>query len=140
MRIELTSPTWKAGVISHYTIPAYFTNMSKSFFNYGVNIQKSFDIKKYFINYFQNIFSGAGQDRTADTGIFSPVLYQLSYRTVIEYKVGIEPTPQILQTCWPPRPTRTFLPICQRTLRLSGKARTCDLVVPNHADYQLSHT
>ena len=27
--------------------------------------------------------SGAGQNRTADTRIFSPVLYQLSYRTKI---------------------------------------------------------
>lgn len=26
-----------------------------------------------------------------------------------EYKVGIEPTPQILQTCQPPRPTYTFV-------------------------------
>jgi len=28
------------------------------------------------------LLCGAGQDRTADTGIFSAVLYQLSYRTL----------------------------------------------------------
>jgi hypothetical protein len=28
------------------------------------------------------VFCGAGRNRTADTRIFSPVLYQLSYRTI----------------------------------------------------------
>jgi hypothetical protein len=28
-------------------------------------------------------FRGVGRDRTADTRIFSPLLYQLSYRTVL---------------------------------------------------------
>ena len=29
----------------------------------------------------QSLFSGVGRDRTADTRIFSPLLYRLSYRT-----------------------------------------------------------
>ena len=33
------------------------------------------------------LLCGAGQDRTADTRIFSPVLYQLSYRTVLNQYV-----------------------------------------------------
>ena len=37
------------------------------------------------------------------------MLYQLSYRRVFEYKVGIEPTPLILQTNRPPRSTYTFV-------------------------------
>jgi hypothetical protein len=28
------------------------------------------------------VFRGVGRDRTADTRIFSPLLYQLSYRTI----------------------------------------------------------
>ena len=36
------------------------------------------------------LLCGAGQDRTADTRIFSPVLYQLSYRTkkILLYSVS----------------------------------------------------
>ena len=41
---------------------------------------------------FQFSFScGAGRDRTADTGIFSPLLYQLSYSTMFGWKTGFEP-------------------------------------------------
>ena len=36
------------------------------------------------------------RNRTTDTGIFSPLLYQLSYRGIIKYKMatrmGLEPT------------------------------------------------
>jgi hypothetical protein len=31
---------------------------------------------------------GVGRDRTADTRIFSPLLYRLSYRTFVETSVG----------------------------------------------------
>ena len=34
---------------------------------------------------------GPGGDRTRDTRIFSPVLYQLSYRTIVAEKEGFEP-------------------------------------------------
>jgi hypothetical protein len=30
-------------------------------------------------------FCGVGRDRTADTRIFSPLLYQLSYRTILKH-------------------------------------------------------
>ena len=35
---------------------------------------------------------GVGRDRTADTRIFSPLLYQLSYRTIFSPLVGLYPT------------------------------------------------
>ena len=31
--------------------------------------------------YYEGFISGVGRDRTADTRIFSPLLYRLSYRT-----------------------------------------------------------
>ena len=37
-------------------------------------------------SYFNELFCGAGRDRTADTRIFSPVLYLLSYRTLYQKK------------------------------------------------------
>ena len=30
-----------------------------------------------------SLFRGVGRDRTADTRIFSPLLYRLSYRTIL---------------------------------------------------------
>jgi hypothetical protein len=33
--------------------------------------------------------SGSGRNRTADTRIFSPLLYQLSYRAVIRFSINI---------------------------------------------------
>ena len=138
LRIELRSPDWKSGVITVIRYLHFFTNMSKSFFNYSVNIQKTFDIKKYFMKYFSFIVERAGFEPATPA---SSVQCSTNWATVpIEYKARIELTPWDLQSHWPPRPSRTFLPICQRTIfRLSGKVRTCDLVVPNHADYQLSH-
>ena len=42
-----------------------------------------FSFYQFYSFHFQFLFfGGAGQDRTADTRIFSPVLYQLSYRTI----------------------------------------------------------
>ena len=43
---------------------------------------------------FGGFISGAwGRDRTADTGIFSPLLYQLSYRGIrMATRMGLEPT------------------------------------------------
>lgn len=39
-----------------------------------------------------NIVSGGlGRTRTSDTGIFSPLLYQLSYQTMLAGAEGIEP-------------------------------------------------
>ena len=35
------------------------------------------------------IKSGVGRDRTADTRIFSPLLYQLSYRTSTEFQATV---------------------------------------------------
>ena len=42
-------------------------------------------------SYFRNslIFSGANWNRTGDTRIFSPLLYQLSYGTIAELRVQI---------------------------------------------------
>jgi hypothetical protein len=34
-------------------------------------------------------FCGVGRDRTGDTWIFSPLLYQLSYRTSSQFFVGV---------------------------------------------------
>ena len=33
------------------------------------------------------VICGAGRNRTCDTGIFSPLLYQLSYRTILNQYV-----------------------------------------------------
>jgi hypothetical protein len=35
------------------------------------------------ISHLRGLFCGVGRDRTADTRIFSPLLYRLSYRTKI---------------------------------------------------------
>ncbi len=37
------------------------------------------------------LFDGSGRNRTADTRIFSPLLYQLSYRAKMAVPTGIEP-------------------------------------------------
>ena len=39
------------------------------------------------------IFGASGRNRTTDTGIFSPLLYRLSYRgKLMATRIGIEPT------------------------------------------------
>lgn len=38
------------------------------------------------------IYGGFGRDRTADTRIFNPLLYQLSYKAEVVGEVGFEPT------------------------------------------------
>ena len=38
------------------------------------------------------IFGASERNRTTDTGIFSPLLYLLSYRGVLATKMGLEPT------------------------------------------------
>ena len=37
------------------------------------------------------ILSGFGQNRTADTSIFSALLYQLSYKSIVVRMKGLEP-------------------------------------------------
>ena len=37
-------------------------------------------------------YGAQGRNRTSDTGIFSPLLYQLSYRGKLATKMGLEPT------------------------------------------------
>ncbi len=45
-------------------------------------------------------FCGDGRNRTADTGIFSPLLYRLSYITKIAHQEGLEPpTPGFGDQC-----------------------------------------
>ena len=39
-----------------------------------------------------SIFGALGENRTPDTRIFNPVLYRLSYKCILVYRVGIEPT------------------------------------------------
>ncbi len=38
------------------------------------------------------INGASGRNRTTDTGIFSPLLYRLSYRGKLATRIGIEPT------------------------------------------------
>ena len=38
------------------------------------------------------ISGASGRNRTTDTGIFSPLLYRLSYRGIMATRIGIEPT------------------------------------------------
>ena len=38
------------------------------------------------------IFGASGRNRTTDTGIFSPLLYQLSYRGIVATRNGLEPS------------------------------------------------
>ena len=38
------------------------------------------------------IFGASGRNRTIDTGIFSPLLYRLSYRGKMATWMGLEPT------------------------------------------------
>ncbi len=42
--------------------------------------------------YLVDKYGGQGQNRTADTGIFSPLLYRLSYLASEESKGGIKPS------------------------------------------------
>ena len=44
----------------------------------------------YQMSYARN--GASGRDRTGDTRIFSPLLYQLSYRGKLATKMGLEPT------------------------------------------------
>ena len=41
---------------------------------------------------FPHINGASGQNRTVDTRIFSPLLYQLSYRGKMATRMGLEPT------------------------------------------------
>ena len=38
------------------------------------------------------IYGASGRNRTTDTGIFSPLLYRLSYRGILATRMGLEPT------------------------------------------------
>jgi hypothetical protein len=38
------------------------------------------------LNYAPTLHGGSGRNRTADTRIFSPLLYQLSYRATIKWR------------------------------------------------------
>ena len=38
------------------------------------------------------ICGASGRNRTTDTGIFSPLLYRLSYRGILATRMGLEPT------------------------------------------------
>ena len=38
------------------------------------------------------IVGASGRNRTTDTGIFSPLLYRLSYRGILATRMGLEPT------------------------------------------------
>ena len=40
--------------------------------------------------HFEN--GASGRNRTTDTGIFSPLLYRLSYRGILATRMGLEPT------------------------------------------------
>ena len=40
---------------------------------------------------FPHVHGASGQNRTVDTRIFSPLLYRLSYRTIMAVQTGIEP-------------------------------------------------
>ena len=40
----------------------------------------------------EKLFGGATRNRTGDTRIFSPLLYQLSYRGKMATRMGLEPT------------------------------------------------
>ena len=39
-----------------------------------------------------HIYGASGRNRTIDTGIFSPLLYQLSYRGKLATRNGLEPS------------------------------------------------
>ena len=57
------------------------------------DIINAFVIEKQKSSSFQNCFYGAsGRNRTNDTRIFSPLLYQLSYRGKMATRMGLEPT------------------------------------------------
>ena len=38
------------------------------------------------------VYGASAQNRTVDTRIFSPLLYQLSYRGIMATRMGLEPT------------------------------------------------
>ena len=40
----------------------------------------------------EKINGASERNRTTDTGIFSPLLYQLSYRGIMATRMGLEPT------------------------------------------------
>ena len=61
-------------------------------------------MKVFFANFlFQKKVGASGRNRTTDTGIFSPLLYRLSYRGILNFlsalpkgkvatRMGLEPT------------------------------------------------
>ncbi len=57
-------------------------------------MERRFGIKKIPAEVLRGFSSGATENRTRDTRIFSPLLYQLSYGTILSFgitKVGIFP-------------------------------------------------
>jgi hypothetical protein len=50
----------------------------------GCKFQNPLDEKKARISASLILFGGSGRNRTTDTRIFSPLLYRLSYRAIIE--------------------------------------------------------
>jgi hypothetical protein len=66
-------------------IENWLNNRSRLQISNGINLEQSVKEQMVFIQkaleFPQGLFRGVGRDRTADTRIFSPLLYQLSYRT-----------------------------------------------------------
>ena len=74
MGIEPTSPAWKAGALT-IVLHLHYSNFFEPLFT--CKLQEVVYIRETIG------WSGTSQNRTGDTRIFSPMLYQLSYRTMI---------------------------------------------------------
>ena len=91
MGIEPTTSAWKAEVL-----PLNYTRVVKIYMGRLMGIEPTnVGTTIRCVNHFAttaNIKSnGSGQNRTADTWSFNPLLYQLSYWTIMAVSTGIEP-------------------------------------------------